>query len=183
VSQKDGFIPLKKPHYVHDGAGNAYLSAEVSEDFATAKKLAKLPASFARDPAAGNSHIRSAATSAVTRPGALTAADVGHLKTLHTTLRRDLHYINGPTPLWYLRNTEASSSRLLRQPVTMAIAAMHRLSEISRYHPKTMAALLDGQRNWLISEFLLESPMQVFDALASEITGHQFLVPNVRPAA
>jgi hypothetical protein len=59
---------------------------------------------------------------------------------------------------------------------------MHRLSEICRYQPLQLASLLAGQKNWLISEFIQMSATQFFDEIASEMTGHQFFIPNVRPA-
>ena len=60
---------------------------------------------------------------------------------------------------------------------------MHRLSEICRYQPLQLKSLLEGQKNWLLSEFIQMSPIQFIDEIASEMTGYQFLVPNVRPAA
>ena len=60
---------------------------------------------------------------------------------------------------------------------------MHRLSELCRYRPHELAAHLAGQKNWLLSEFIQQSPNQFIDEIASELTGHQFLVPNVRTAS
>ena len=52
----------------------------------------------------------------------------------------------------------------------------------SRYDPLQLDRLLAGQKNWLLSEFIEMSPSQFIDEIASEITGYQFLVPNVRAA-
>jgi hypothetical protein len=60
---------------------------------------------------------------------------------------------------------------------------MHRLSEICRYQPFQLESFLSGQKNWLLSEFIEMSGGQFIDEIASELTGHQFLVPNVRAAA
>jgi len=57
---------------------------------------------------------------------------------------------------------------------------MHRLSEICRYQPLFLDSLLSGQKNWLLSEFIEMSPAQFIDEIASEMTGYQFLIPNVR---
>jgi hypothetical protein len=65
----------------------------------------------------------------------------------------------------------------------MTLAAMHRLSELCRYRPIELASFLAGQRNWLISEFIQQTPEQFIDEIASELTGHQIMVPNVRGAS
>jgi hypothetical protein len=65
----------------------------------------------------------------------------------------------------------------------MVLAAMHRLSEVCRYRPLELASYLSGQKNWLLSEFIQMAPTQFIDEIASEITGFQFLVPNVRVPA
>jgi hypothetical protein len=59
---------------------------------------------------------------------------------------------------------------------------MHRLSEICRYRPLELASFLAGPGNWLISEFVMMAPEQFIDGIAAELTGHQFMFPNVRPA-
>jgi hypothetical protein len=46
-----------------------------------------------------------------------------------------------------------------------------------------LQSFLAGQKNWLISEFLQLAPGQFIDELVAEITGYQFLAPNLRPAS
>jgi YaaC-like Protein len=72
--------------------------------------------------------------------------------------------------------------RLARSPLTMTLLAMHRLSEICRYKPMELASFLAGQKNWLLTEFIRMAPPQFVDELAAELTGLQFMAPNVRPA-
>jgi len=60
---------------------------------------------------------------------------------------------------------------------------MHRLSEICRYQPLLLESLPAGQKNWLLSEFIEMSAIQFIDEIASEMTGYQVLVPNVRAAS
>jgi len=83
----------------------------------------------------------------------------------------------------YLKTPVPGPSRLKRQLPTLVLAAMHRLSEICRYQPLQLELFLAGQKNWLLSEFIEMSPIQFIDEMASEITGYQFLVPNVRAAS
>ena len=97
-------------------------------------------------------------------------------------MRRELQFINGAEALWYIRGTVKGPARLQRQLPTLILGAMHRLSEICRYKPLQLASLLDGQKNWLLTEFIEMSAVQFIDEITSEFTGLQFLVPNVRSA-
>jgi hypothetical protein len=182
-SQKDLFIPLRKCRYVVDRTtGTAFLVGEISENFPTST-LSRLPINFAAMPSEGPRAFRSTATIAMTRPMRPTAANVAEIKLLHKALRRDLQYIDGAQTLWYLKATSnAGAKRLARSTLTISLAAMHRLSELCRYRPIELASFLSGQRNWLLSEFVQMAPPQFIDEIAAEITGHQVLTPNVRPA-
>ena len=108
-----------------------------------------------------------------------TPPEMDALRTLHEGLRTHLYYINGVQTLWYLKTD--GTRRIDRQPITLALAAMHRLSEICRYRPSNLLSLLNGQKNWLLSEFLSMVPSQYLDEIACEMTRHQILIPNVRP--
>jgi hypothetical protein len=46
-----------------------------------------------------------------------------------------------------------------------------------------LSAFLAGQKNWLLTEFIRMSPTQFLDEISSELTGQQFMLPNVRPAS
>ena len=54
---------------------------------------------------------------------------------------------------------------------------MHRLSEICRYKPMDLTSFLDGQKNWLLSEFIQLAPGQFIDELAAELPGINFWYP------
>jgi hypothetical protein len=100
------------------------------------------------------------------------------LRQLNEELRRVLHYINGAQTLWYLKST--GSYEIDRRPITLMLAAMHRLSEICRYKPSELRSFLDGQKNWLLSEFVAMASAQFLDEISCEMTGHQIMIPNVR---
>ena len=100
------------------------------------------------------------------------------LRGLNQTLRRSLHYINGAQTLWYMK--AKGSYEIDRRPITLTLAAMHRLSEICRYRPAELDPFLGGQKNWLLSEFVSMSPPQFLDEIACEMTGHGVMIPNVR---
>jgi len=184
TTQVDMYAPITNPSYVADTAtGQGYFQANLSKDFASRHVLKRLPAGLVPDPAAPDMRgVRSAASVAVARPRAPTAADLRNIRTLHTQLRQDLQYINGAQTLWYIKMSVNGPRRLRRSPLPVTLATMHRLSELCRYRPVELSSFLTGQKNWLLSEFIELAPFQFFDEISAEITGHQLLIPNVRPA-
>lgn len=183
-AQTDMFIPIKDAHFVCDKAGGtAYFKATLSRDFSNAHVVKRLPSAFTVEDKGSEYKIRSVATAPFTRPGRPTEKDVSQLLSLHKRIRPDLSYINGSQTLWYIKGLAAGPAKIKRAPCTITLAAMHRLSELSRYKPLELDSFLSGQQNWLLSEFIQQAPPQFFDEISSEITGHQFLIPNVRPAA
>jgi hypothetical protein len=97
-------------------------------------------------------------------------------------LRADIFHINGDQTLWYAKLNVKGPARLARHNPILILAAMHRLSELCRYHPMDFESYLAGSANWLLHEFIGMSCGQYIDEIASELTGHQFFVPNVRPS-
>ena len=183
-NQADLFLPLVGCEFaLDDSTMEVYFRAELSEDFSDRKYMRRLPATLRPDPqGASNRSLRSQASVAVTTKDLHAPADLRNLSSLNRDLRFDLQYINGAHTLWYVKSIINKPRRLARFPLTLTLAAMHRLSEMCRYHPMQLTALLAGQSNWLLSEFIQAAPNQFLDEVASEITGHQFLVPNVRTA-
>lgn len=180
-SQTDMFIPIKDAEFVvNKSIKQAYFRAKLSKDFSTAQVIKRLPASFIQDTDKGV--IRSSSAVSFSRPGKPTSSDIKKLLGLHRALRHELQYINGAQTLWYIKSNTSGPRRISKLPSTLTLAAMHRLSELSRYKPLELDSFLSGQKNWLLSEFIQQAPNQFFDEIASEITGHQFLIPNVRTA-
>lgn len=62
--------------------------------------------------------------------------------------------------------------------MALTFAAMHKLSEISRYSPDKLSRHFDCQHNWLLSDFITSAPAQFIDEISSELTGHEFMVPG-----
>jgi hypothetical protein len=182
TAQREMFLPVADCRYVRETNGKqAYLTASLSADLEPRRTMNILPSSFVRDASSDDPRaIRSTASVSCSKSTNPTATDLSNLIRLHREIRGELCYINGPQTLWYVKALVAGPRRLSRQPPTMVLAAMHRLSEICRYRPLELASHLAGQKNWLLSEFIQMSPLQFIDEIASEITGCQFLVPNVR---
>jgi hypothetical protein len=182
-SQQDMFLPLTDCKYATERRGHeAFFVADLSKDWASKHFMNRLPPPLKAAPELGPRTVRSVQSVPISRPRRPTPADLGHLAGLHRSLRQGVYYINGTETLWYVKMRTRGPRTLARQTPTLVLAAMHRLSELCRYHPLRLEALLAGQQNWLISEFLQMSPSQFIDEIASEITGHQFLTPNVRAA-
>jgi hypothetical protein len=177
------FLPLTDCRFVvTSGTHDAFFTANISDEFPLRSIASRLPASLVLDSQLGARAIRSTATTPLSHPTRLAASDLIALAQLNRILRNDIHYINATQTLWYVKLNVSGSRRLARFPLTLTLAAMHRLSEICRYRPIELSAFLSSQENWLLSEFISAAPGQFLDAIASELTGFQFLLPNVRPA-
>ncbi len=178
ANKMERFVPLKNVSFVRERAtGEVRLSAEIVDGFDWPRYRKRLPPQIV-EVAGGALAIQSATAiqwATVNRP---TQAELDALCTLNAELRQSIHYINGAHTLWYMKTT--GTYAINRTPVTLMLAAMHRLSEICRYKPSQLRSFLEGSRNWLLSEFVAMSPSQFLDEIACEMTGHQIMIPNVR---
>ncbi len=184
TSQSEMFIPIANCGFVADKSSKqVYFRADITKNVPFGTTIKRLPTPFVGDERFGPRAIRSADSVACQRPGTLGTTALANIADLNRRLRRELFFINGTEPLWYIRSLTRGPKRIERQLPTLILGAMHRLSEISRYSPPQMASLLAGQKNWLLSEFIQMSAEQFIDEIASELTGVQFLVPNIRAAS
>jgi YaaC-like protein len=183
-NQRDLFIPLTECQIAYDAtAHKAYFVAKLSKDFSGRRFLGLLPSTLCEDPLASDQRsIRSTASASVTKRVVTSPADTKAIATLLTSLRADIHYIAGAETLWYAKGNVGGPARLKRSPLTCTLLAMHRISELCRYRPVQLASFLSGQKNWLLTEFVRMSPPQFLDEIAAELTGQQFMIPNVRSA-
>ena len=177
-NKKERFLPLKNLAFVRDsGTNNVWFTADAVDDADWRFFRNNLPPEVvgASSGAATINSVKKVVWVSQDKP---TEAELGELRRLNEELRRVLHYINGAHTLWYLKST--GTYQLDRRPITLTLAAMHRLSEICRYRPSELRSFLDGQKNWLLSEFVVMAPPQFLDEIACEMTGHQIMIPNVR---
>ncbi|MBB5366170.1 YaaC family protein [Deinococcus humi] len=182
-NQKDMYIPLNDCHYSYDDvARQVRFRANLSKDFIGQKYRKRLPASLevAPDDATGSTIQSVAFVNASSHR--LSPAELDSVSALNRSVRHDVDYIAGNQTLWYAKGVVQGPPRLNRTPLVLSLAAMHRISEICRYNPIQLNALMSGQKNWLINEFIQMSPAQFMDQISTEITGYQFLLPNVRTA-
>lgn len=89
-------------------------------------------------------------------------------------LRTQLQYIYSPNELWYIKRTDTTNKIIRKNSLILTMAAMHKLSELSRYEPQTLKKLLEKDQSWLLSEFINKSIVQFIDNISSEITGDDF---------
>jgi hypothetical protein len=184
ASQRDMYVPLTSCQFVVNPNSNAsYFSSKISEDFFVSDIGKRLPSTLRLDPEVDPRAVRSVASVTLSSSRRLSSTDLANLAELNRSLRTDIHYINATQTLWYAKLNVPGPKKLLRFPLTLTLAAMHRLSEICRYRPLELAKFARGRENWLLSEFVQSAPRQFLDGIASELTGHQFLLPNVRPAS
>jgi uncharacterized protein (UPF0332 family) len=172
------FLPLREAEFVRDPtSGEVRLRALAVSDVDWQMFRRALPAGLQPLPDGVNG-VLSASCVRWTTSTNPTLAEVDGLRTLHKELRSHLYYINANQTLWYLKTD--GPHRIDRRPITLTLAAMHRLSEICRYRPSDLLSLLNGQKNWLLSEFLALAPPQYLDEIGCEMTRHQIMIPNVR---
>ena len=184
TSQRDMYVPLTSCRFVMDPTSRqSYFSAKISEDFFVRDIGKRLPSTLELDTAADPRAVRSVASVTLSSTRRPSSSDLTNLAELNRSLRTDIHYINATQTLWYAKLNVPGPKKLSRFSLTLTLAAMHRLSEICRYRPLELAKFVSGRENWLLSEFVQSASRQFLDRIASEVTGYQFLLPNVRPAS
>jgi hypothetical protein len=96
----------------------------------------------------------------------------------HKQIRRRIIPIYASENRWYLKKSVTGHGDIVNSQLVLIYAAMHRLSELSRYDPMALARHFNVNHNWLLSEFIRMSPAQFVYGVASEITGLEFIRPD-----
>jgi hypothetical protein len=157
-SHPELFIPLRHVVYRKGQDDYVWITANIEGRFADGRSLSTLPPQFEIDHGYSNECVIRA--------------------------RRRVRwyiYISAAPDLWYIKRQIAGSTYLHRYTLTLVMAAMHRLSELSRYDPAGLTKYLDGKENWLLTEFIELAPMQFIDELVCEMTSLEFGTPGIRP--
>lgn len=185
-SQPELFIPVENPRFVKkNNATESWFCVDVADRRYKTKHVEnKLPTDYERDRGVTNKFvIRKKKRFKWYQPKYHKAASMQRLIDYHRTVRRQLYYIHGDTRLWYLKRSSGPPGVIQRSSLTITFAAMHRLSELTRYEPKLLAKHFECQHNWLLSEFITTSREQFLDEVSSEITGQDFMTPGRRSNA
>ncbi len=179
-SQRELFIPIEKPEFVRKNKSTeSWLCAEITnKKYATKHTLNKLPSCFERDAGIPDKFVVRVKDRFPWKQG-----DVNNLKRLtnyHRKIREHLLYIHGKSILWYIKRTGRIDGLINRSCLTLRFAALHRLSELARYHPQLLSRHFKAKHNWLLSEFIARSLHQYIDEVSCEMTGKGILVPGYR---
>ncbi|ERJ17479.1 YaaC-like Protein [Salinisphaera shabanensis E1L3A] len=103
---------------------------------------------------------------------------LAQFETYHKQIRRRIAPIYSNENRWYLKKSVTGHDRLVNSQLVLMFAAMHRLSELSRYDPISLASHFNVNHNWLLLEFIKSAPGQFVYGMASEITGLEFIRPD-----
>ena len=109
--------------------------------------------------------------------GNLQPTNLRNLTNYHNQVRQDITPIFAPVNSWYIKKNLKTVQPVNKSQLPLLFVAMHKLSELSRYDPITLARHLDAQHNWILTEFLQVAPAQFINHIACEITGKEFVKP------
>jgi hypothetical protein len=180
TSEPELFIPIHDPKFVKkENSNECWFTCKVDERYADGHLISKLPKHFERDftdpvnfSIRFKKKIKWVGTNDVTKKQSLV-----RLANKHQRIRKHICFISGLTKLWYIKRAGVDNI-INRSPLPLMFAAMHRLSELSRYENILLYKHLNSQHNWLLSEFIRLAPYQFIDEIASEITGEEFMLPG-----
>lgn len=181
--ESEMFVPLKSAMYVRkDGTSDTWVELNADSKFDLAIIEANLPGDFERDLGRAGSVFRRKRRFKWRDGAEAEEGNLTRISNYNTRTRSSLVYIRGQPPTWYLKLSSISRDAISRSSLSLMLAAMHRLSELSRYDPLRLQLLLETQQNWLISEFIGSAPIQFLDEISTEITGQNLATPFVRTA-
>lgn len=183
TSAKELFIPVMKPRFIVTSESNEVWFEMTLEPSATSgHTLGKLPEGYEHDEGVADACVvRRKKRFKWTFTKAAERENLTRLCKYHHEVRKVVFYIYGSTRLWYLkRKADGASDYVEHTGPVLMFAAMHRLSEYSRYEPLALMKHLEQQQNWLLTEFIRVAPTQFIDEIAAEITGRDFMIPGIR---
>lgn len=178
------FIPILEPRFVHDkDEKKGWLEIQLEQEHSNAYTLRKL-IGYGLDGAYDNSTSytlrRNKKFKWEVNRKVPTQQSLDKLQAYHKKMRKELRYIYSSNSLWYVKRKDLQNHIIDKSTLTLTIAAMHRLSELSRYNPQTLSKHLEKDASWLITEFINKSIYQFIDQISSEITGNDFRVTGFR---
>lgn len=175
-SSKELFIPLEDVFFVKKKRSReCWFSAEIDEEYANKHTLNKINNKFEKDVNFSDRYVVRLKKRTIWDKNS--TLETQKFINYHKRIRRNVQYIAGSSSRWYIKRTNLPESIPL-SPLSITFAAMHKLSELSRYEPITLSRHLNSQHNWLLSEFIKNASYQFIHELASEITGDEFAQPR-----
>lgn len=183
-SQAELFIPIDEPRFVFDKNRKVgWLELQLEPSYSTRQQFVKTTG-FGIDNYYGNSDYYTLRVNKSfywhaprNKPDEKSLEEFIRYYEKH---RRRFRYIYSANELWYIKRTNLKNGIIDRNTLSLTFAAMHRLSEMSRYDPNTLEEHLVNKSGWLLSEFITKSIYQFIDMISSEITGDDFRITGFR---
>ncbi len=182
TSDSELFIPIQNPTFVKKhNSEDAWLQFELEEFIANGHTFNKFPKGYQQDPTVLDKTVirRKKRFKWNSRHE---SRSINDLLKYHKKLRKQIFYITSTLgPSWYIKRNDNSQVSLLPfSTLSLTFMTMHRLSELARYTPNVLVSHFESQHNWLLTEFIIRSPIQFIDEIATEITGDTFKVTNMK---
>ncbi|WP_172971447.1 YaaC family protein [Palleronia sp. THAF1] len=172
------FIPLMNCGYYRIGQQREiFFRGELSPNWTSGHTINKAPNAFEED--FHDEDVQAIRMrKRTTYTGNSDAVKIRALKRINKRIRKHIFPIFDAPGVWYLKRSEVDSSNLgyiKRSPIILSFAALHRLSELSRYDPKQLEAHFAKKYGWVLQEFLARTLDQLLDDFTTEITGREAL--------
>ncbi len=177
TSATELFIPLNNACFMKkDGSKEAWFHAEIPSRYVTAHLKRIIEPGFEMFNKEGVYELRR--KKRFQWSGRDIENSIDNFKRYHKTIRRRIVPIYATENRWYLKKSVSGHDNIQNSQLVLIFAAMHRLSELSRYDPVKFAKHFSVNHNWLLSEFINNAPNQFVYGIASEITGLEFIKPD-----
>jgi hypothetical protein len=171
------FIPLTSNRFMRkDGSKEAWFQAEIDRRYINAHTAKVIQPGF--ELFEENDHFYIRRKRRFRWSGRDVENSITEFKTYHKQIRRRVIPIYSSENRWYLKKSVAGHDKLANSQLVLIFAAMHRLSELSRYDPIALSGHFNVNHNWLLTEFIRMAPGQFVYGMASEITGLEFIQPD-----
>ncbi len=171
------FIPLTENYFMRrDGSREAWFQAEIDRRYVNAHTERMIQPGFEIFQENGKNFIRRKRR--FRWSGRDIENSIAAFIKYHKTIRLRVIPIYSSENRWYLKKSVAGHDKIVNSQLVLIYAAMHRLSELSRYDPIAFSGHFNVNHNWLLSEFIKASPGQFIYGIASEITGLEFIHPD-----
>ncbi|HEA53417.1 hypothetical protein LCGC14_0720680 [marine sediment metagenome] len=171
------FIPLVKTRFMRkDGSKEAWFQSEIDKRYISSHTKDNVRPGFELFENNGTYEIRRKRR--FKWSGRDIEDSLRNFEIYHKQIRRRIVPIYASGNRWYLKKSVKGHDKIMNSQLVLIFAAMHRLSELSRYDPILFGGHFKVNHNWLLSEFIKSAPNQFVYGVASEITGLEFIKPD-----
>lgn len=164
------FIPIYHPHFLKDYERDVfYLRFIVMSNFANGYTAKKICAQGFSDRSDDYSDFISNDFFEWSNLQENKDKELHQAIEFHKKQRRTIQYELNEIPKWYLKRTGIKHT-VDKHPLTIMLAGMKKISELTTPNPVSQVKSLNSQENWLMTEFVENSPKQFIDQISCEIT-------------